>query len=210
MFMSFKSQDAETRYSISKRECLAIVRCLSEVRWLIMGSKYPAIVNTDHEALASTFATGRTEKGRVATWVDRLGEFDLLLRHRPSKDQHIGVGDALSRMPIRLTETSMVIETERIRFAVEEETGSKPPDETNSEQAFVGLILRSETNAEQSTLESTDLYVSLALAAGERTAYAFPSDPRQDGSGRNGMSSSCRSVFFDSPRRRPWIASSGN
>ena len=34
----------ETRYSTTEREALAVVRCLEEVRWLILGSPYPTKV----------------------------------------------------------------------------------------------------------------------------------------------------------------------
>ena len=103
MFLSYRLNDAETRYSSSERECLAIVKYLAEVRWLVIGSKYPVIIYSDHEALKPIFATGQTEKGRVATWLDRLGEFDTKVVYRPSRDQHIGLADGLSRLPERMS-----------------------------------------------------------------------------------------------------------
>ena len=117
MFLSFRLQDAETRCSNSERECLAVVRCLAEVRWLIMGSRYPVIIYSDHEALESIFATGQTERGRIATWIDRLGEYDYKLVYRPSRDQHIGIADGLSRMPTRLTFKSIHMEEGRMAMA---------------------------------------------------------------------------------------------
>ena len=105
-FMSYQLLDAETRYSNSERECYAIVRSLAEVRWLVVGSKYPVMVYTDHEALKALFKTGNTESGRIATWMDRLGEYDLKVFHRPSRDPHIGIADGLSRMPTRLLSSS--------------------------------------------------------------------------------------------------------
>lgn len=35
LFMSFRLEDAETRYDTTEREALAVVRCLAEVRWLV-------------------------------------------------------------------------------------------------------------------------------------------------------------------------------
>ena len=67
MFLSFRLQDAETRYSNSERECFAIVKSLAEIRWLVMRSKHPVMIYTDHEALKPIFATEQTEKGRIAT-----------------------------------------------------------------------------------------------------------------------------------------------
>ena len=44
IFMSYKLIDTESRYSNSERECLAIVRCLAEVRWLVVGNAYPVLI----------------------------------------------------------------------------------------------------------------------------------------------------------------------
>ena len=118
MFMSFRLQDAQTRYGNSERECYAIVKCLSEVRWMVMGSPHPVIVYSDHEALKSIFATGQTEKNRIANWLDRLGEYDIKLAYRPSRDQHIGIADGLSRMPTRFTTQSNVEDSEMMAMAV--------------------------------------------------------------------------------------------
>ena len=53
MFISKWLLPAETRYSTTEREALAILRCLEEVRWLILGSPYPTKVYTDHSAPVS-------------------------------------------------------------------------------------------------------------------------------------------------------------
>ena len=124
MFISFRLSDAESRYVNSERECLAVVRCLDEVRWLVIGNKYPVLIYSDHDALKSIFATGQTEKGRIATWIDRLGEYDYKLMYRPSRDQHIGIADGLSRMPTRLTSIGKSGEKERmVMAAVQQLTG---------------------------------------------------------------------------------------
>ncbi len=47
-FLSFRLADAEQRYGNSERECLAVVRCLGEVKWLVIGSPYPVMVYSDH------------------------------------------------------------------------------------------------------------------------------------------------------------------
>jgi hypothetical protein len=39
------------RYSTTEQEALVVMRCLWEARWLVLGSKYPVIVDTDHSAL---------------------------------------------------------------------------------------------------------------------------------------------------------------
>jgi len=39
IFISFRLSDAETRYSNSEREALAVIRCLVEVRWMVIASQ---------------------------------------------------------------------------------------------------------------------------------------------------------------------------
>ena len=79
LFLSFKLADAETRYVNSEKEFLAVVRCLSEVKRLVIGSLYPVMIDSDHTALRDIFAKGNSEKARINGWLDRLGEFDLKL-----------------------------------------------------------------------------------------------------------------------------------
>ena len=102
MFISFKLPDAETRYSNSEREALAVVRCLAEVRWMVIASEYPVFVYTDHEALR-VLLTGidNDAHGRIARWQERLGEYNLRLLHRSSMTHFMGIADGLSRLPTR-------------------------------------------------------------------------------------------------------------
>ena len=57
MFLSFRLADVETRYVNSERECLAVVRCLAEVRWLVMGNQHPVLVYSDHARYPSLSGT---------------------------------------------------------------------------------------------------------------------------------------------------------
>ena len=109
MFLSFRLSDAETRYSNSEREALAVIRCLAEVKWMVMASEYPVFVYTDHSALR-TLLTGldNDAHGRIARWQERLGEYDLKLFHRSAKIHFMGIADGLSRLPTRLMGMAMV------------------------------------------------------------------------------------------------------
>ena len=49
--------------------------------------KHSVVVYKDHKASKPIFVFGQTEKRRIATWLDRLGEFEIKLVHRPSRDQ---------------------------------------------------------------------------------------------------------------------------
>ncbi|KAF3931381.1 Protease [Dactylella cylindrospora] len=100
MFISFKLADAETRYTTTEREALAVVRCLAEVRWLVHGSPFPVKIYTDHSALLKVFGKGADDShSRIARWQDRLGEYDFEVHHRPATDRLIQIADGLSRMP---------------------------------------------------------------------------------------------------------------
>ena len=48
MFISFRLNDAETRYTNPERECYAVVRYLTKVTWMVQGSRYPVMLYTDH------------------------------------------------------------------------------------------------------------------------------------------------------------------
>lgn len=128
MFLSFRLSDAETRYVNSERECLAIVKCLNEVKWLVIGSKFPTIIYSDNHALSDKFNKGDSTKARINTWLDRLSEFDLKVAHRSSRDQHVGLADGLSRMPTRYLSPPIEEIPERapVRTKIPIEVESKP------------------------------------------------------------------------------------
>ena len=117
-FMSFRLQDAETRYLNSKRKCFVIIKCLIEVRWMIMKSKYFILIYTDHETFKPIFVIEQMKKSRIIIWLDRFEEYDIQFRHRSSKDQHIDIADELSRMFIKFTSQSKILDFERTTMFV--------------------------------------------------------------------------------------------
>lgn len=98
MFLSFKLEDSETRYSTGERETLGVIRCLLEARPWIIESPYPTIVYTDHLNMLSSLSTGGVPVGRVAQWIDEVNLFDLEMVHRPNTTQIIKIADGLSRL----------------------------------------------------------------------------------------------------------------
>ena len=118
MFMSFRLEDAETRYDTTEREALAVVRCLAEVRWLVTGSEYPTKLYTDHSALESIFTQGSDAHGRIACWMDRLTEYDYEIHHRPCKANIMRIADGMSRLPAKYSQSATAIDLERMVLAV--------------------------------------------------------------------------------------------
>ena len=116
MFISFKLEDPETRYSNSEREALTMVRCLAEVKWMVVASEYPTLVYTDHEAL-KVLLTGldNDAHGRIAKWQERLGEHHFRLIHRAGVTHFMGIADGLSRLPTALMQCSFAEDSEGLR-----------------------------------------------------------------------------------------------
>jgi len=95
MFISKSFLETETRYSTTEREALAILRCLEEVRWLVLGLPFPTKVYTDHQALLGLLqkddAHGRIVRGQV-----RLAEYDVEYIHISGREN--ALADGMSRM----------------------------------------------------------------------------------------------------------------
>lgn len=98
MFLSKPFALAETRYHTTEREALAVVRSLNEVRWLVIGSRYPIKIYTDHQALVSILK-GDDARGRIVRWQLSLAEFDMEIHHVPGCQNVLA--DGMSRMRTR-------------------------------------------------------------------------------------------------------------
>lgn len=96
LFYSRKLSPAETNYSTTDKELLAIVQTLKKFRHLLQGTKYPVIIKSDHANLR-TFTTSKTLNGRQARWAEELSSYDFVIEHVKGKENV--VADALSRRP---------------------------------------------------------------------------------------------------------------
>jgi cleavage and polyadenylation specificity factor subunit 1 len=116
-FYSRKLSPAQTRYTATERELLAIVETLKEFRNILLGQKIT--VYTDHENL--TYKQFNTN--RVMRWRLLLEEFGPELVHiKGSKNI---VADALSRLPLKEFDTNELQTFEEVTLynseAIEEE-----------------------------------------------------------------------------------------
>jgi hypothetical protein len=96
MFMSFRLNDVEIRYSNIERKCLIIVNVLIEVRWLIVNSKWKIICYIDHHALNSIMTKESSEYERITTWQNKLNEYDIKIVHRSITNSMIDIIDELN------------------------------------------------------------------------------------------------------------------
>ena len=91
-FVARKLQPAETRYTITEQQLLAIVFCLKQWRYL-HGSQ--TILHTDHEPL-TWLQTQKSLSGRQARWLEVLSTYQYSVLYVKG-DENV-VSDALSRM----------------------------------------------------------------------------------------------------------------
>jgi len=94
-YASRKLNAAETRYSVTDLEALAVVWSLRHFREIILG--YDIEVLTDHRPLCYLFSDSKSPSGRQARWIDTLLEFNPVIRYTPGASNK--VADSLSRVP---------------------------------------------------------------------------------------------------------------
>jgi hypothetical protein len=112
-FISKAFSDPETRYHTTEREGLAVIRCLEEVRWLVMQAMdVPVMVYTDHKSLLSIMdgslakeSPNAARSARIDRWQLRLAEYNLKFKHIPGGENKIA--DGLSRLPVSALEVGV-------------------------------------------------------------------------------------------------------
>lgn len=92
---------AELNYSITEKECLALIWALQKFRCFIWGCKITIV--TDHEALC-WLRTKKDLAGRLARWSLCLLEYEVEIRYRSGK-LHTNA-DCLSRFPLPTADTN--------------------------------------------------------------------------------------------------------
>ena len=91
-YASRRTNDAESNYSATNLECLAVVWAVQYFRKYIAGSQFQIV--TDHSAITSLKRI-QNPQGQTARWIMALQEYDFEVIHRPGR-VHSNV-DTLSR-----------------------------------------------------------------------------------------------------------------
>lgn len=92
-FIAQAFSDTESRYLDVEKGCLALLRSLEEVRFLVLNSRYPVVVYSSSPILVSILGKDDS-KGRIAGWRVRISEYDILPRPAKAKDMAIADGFA--------------------------------------------------------------------------------------------------------------------
>jgi RNase H-like domain found in reverse transcriptase/Integrase zinc binding domain/Reverse transcriptase (RNA-dependent DNA polymerase)/Integrase core domain len=94
-YASRQLKDAETRYSTTEKEMLAVVWATKQFRCYLYGRSFEIV--TDHRAL-KWLAEFKDQSSRLTRWALRLSEFEYTITHRPGTA--VRNVDALSRYPV--------------------------------------------------------------------------------------------------------------
>ncbi|KZS03675.1 Uncharacterized protein APZ42_033546, partial [Daphnia magna] len=100
-YASRQLSKAELNYSITEKECLALIWALQKFRGFIWGCKI--VIITDHEALC-WLRTKKDLAGRLARWSLCLLEYEVEIRYRSGR-LHTNA-DCLSRFPLTSADTN--------------------------------------------------------------------------------------------------------
>ena len=93
-FASRKQKGAEMRYTVTEKDCLAVVFGLRKFREHLYGEKFAVV--TDHSALVWLMSLS-DPKRRLARWILDFQSFGFTVEHAPGDGRLLAVPDALSR-----------------------------------------------------------------------------------------------------------------
>lgn len=93
LYLSRKFTGPEKNYSVTEKECAAIIYGIKKLKPYLDGQKF--VIETDHNPLVFLKTNAGTNQ-RLMRWALALQPFDYTVKHRPGKDiSHV---DGLSRL----------------------------------------------------------------------------------------------------------------
>ena len=152
---------AQSRYSTTKRELLAVVNYTKHFKHYLLGRRFKII--TDHRAL-QWLHNFKDPDALTARWLEKLAAFDYEIEHRSGKS--IGHADCMSRLPtsaaaVNMTTTMDVnastddapdVRTQLSSPPNSQSQPAKPSTNTTTPRDFDGNPL---TDTEQSDVETS-------------------------------------------------------
>ena len=92
-FLSKTFDRHQINYTVTEKECLAVVWATESLRTLLQGQTF--ILETDHDALRYLIQS-KDAVGRLARWAMKLQQFDMVVKYR--KGEENGAADYVSRL----------------------------------------------------------------------------------------------------------------
>jgi RNase H-like domain found in reverse transcriptase/Integrase zinc binding domain/Reverse transcriptase (RNA-dependent DNA polymerase)/Integrase core domain len=92
-YFSQKLNPCQTRYSVTERECLAVLLAIEKFRHYLLGSHFTVV--TDHSALQWLLALKTPVSNRLCRWIMSLQQYHFSVKHRKGSD--MAIADGLSR-----------------------------------------------------------------------------------------------------------------
>jgi hypothetical protein len=149
MFMSFRLNDVEIRYFNIERECLIIVNVLTEVKWLIVNSKWKIIRYIDHHVLNLIMTKKSNEYKRIAIWQDKWNEYDIKIIHKLVIDSMIDITNELNKLSTKLITKYRIVNQQKSHFMKKDEDNEK-----NNENDSIEKTIRKKAEAITKTIMS--------------------------------------------------------
>ena len=129
----------ERRYSVTRKELLAVVTFINHFRQYLLGSTFK--LRTDHHSL-KWLRNFRNPEGQLARWLEKLEEYSFTVEHRPGNKHNNA--DSLSRIPYSLS----VQATSLSAVSLEGYT-NKDLRQLQLEDKVIAPVLRARENNEQ-------------------------------------------------------------
>jgi RNase H-like domain found in reverse transcriptase/Reverse transcriptase (RNA-dependent DNA polymerase) len=92
-YFSQKLTSCQKRYSVTERECLAVLLAVEKFRHYLLGSHFTVV--TDHSALQWLLALKTPVSSRLCRWIMTLQQYDFSVKHRNGSE--MAMADGLSR-----------------------------------------------------------------------------------------------------------------
>ena len=173
-FWSRSLTPAERNYTVTEKECLAVVWSLQILRPYLERNHFD--VYTDHQPLRRLLSLNDAS-GRLARWRLLLQEMDFSIQYK--KGIKNTIADAISRLPT-FGESTVPPETDLPCFLIETSTPVDEGDGGSAPRAGLSSIL-DDTALPEQVIQSTQQAITQSITQANREDYALEEELDMEG-----------------------------